>query len=414
MTQLCNGIDESLKYHTDIESKRDSLPYEIDGVVFKVNNIAEQTQLGMRSRDPRWAVAYKFKPRQATTKLRTITVQVGRTGRLTPVAELEPVNIGGVTVSRASLHNQSEIDRKDIRIGDTVIVERAGDVIPQVVKPIEDLRNGSEKKFKMPKKCPECGKKVHTSEDKKSTMCQNLGCPAQIRQGIRHFSWRAGMDIEGLGSKRVDMLVDSGLVDSIPALYRLTPEDLIELERFGETSAQALVDQIQGSKDRSLARVIFALGIPTVGGSTARILADVFKTIEALMQASEDELMRIESIGPEVAANIRGYFSSPDAQAMIRDLKELGLTMRSSEEAVASDALKGTTFVFTGKMENMTRGDAEKLVQSLGGQTSSSVSKKTDYVVAGPSAGSKLAKAEKLGIKVLTESEFESLVESLQ
>ncbi|MHA2425798.1 MAG: helix-hairpin-helix domain-containing protein, partial [Candidatus Thorarchaeota archaeon] len=243
---------------------------------------------------------------------------------------------------------------------------------------------------------------------------QNISCPAQLRRRLTNFSWRAGMDIEGLGAKRVDMLVDSGLVDSIPALYRLTVEDLLHIEGFGEISAHALVQQIELSKTRSLSRVVFALGIPSVGGATARILANEFKNIDALMQASENDLKMIESIGPEVAAKIIGHFSKPTVQTMIRELKELGLKMSSSEVGVSSDVLNGASFVFTGKLENMTRDDAEKLVQSLGGKTSSSVSKKTDYVVAGPKAGSKLAKAEKLGVKVLTEAEFVSLVESLQ
>ncbi|MFW9848685.1 MAG: NAD-dependent DNA ligase LigA [Candidatus Thorarchaeota archaeon] len=412
MTRLCHGIDEALKYHNEVEDIRDDLPYEIDGVVFKVNSIEEQTKLGMRSRDPRWAVAYKFKPRQATTKLNAITVQVGRTGRLTPVAELEPVKIGGVTVSRASLHNQSEIDRKDIRIGDTVIVERAGDVIPQVVKPIEDLRDGSETSFEMPSKCPVCGSIVSMSDDLKSSMCTNMNCPAQLRRGLSHFASRDGMDIEGLGSKRVNMLVDSGLVDSIPSLYRLKSEDLTSIERFGEISADSLIEQIQQSKNQPLDRVIFALGIPTVGRSTAGLLARKFHTIDELMNATEIQLLEIETIGPEIAANILDFFSSPEIQSMILELKDLGLDLTSKTVSSTGGSLEGLVFVFTGSLEKRPRSDTQKLVESLGGRASSSVSKNTDYVVAGPGAGSKLDKANKLGIKVITEAEFEELLKS--
>lgn len=404
-TRLCNGIEELLQYHQKMDEKRDSLDYEIDGVVFKVNSLASQEKLGMRTRDPRWAVAYKFKPRQATTKLLDITVQVGRTGRLTPVAELEPVNIGGVTVSRASLHNQSEIDRKDIRKGDTVIVERAGDVIPQVVKPIEDLRNGSEKKFKMPSKCPVCKSEVVMSDDKKSAQCPNISCPAQLRRGIEHFVSRDGLNIEGLGKKRVKQLMEEGLLTSIQSLFDIDVADLLEIERFGEASAEKLVAQIQSSKEQSLDRVIFALGIPTVGLSTARLLAREFSTIDNLMNASQNQLEHIDSVGPEVAKNIVSYFSNPSIRKMIHELQKRGLNMRNDVD-VSSDALSGMTFVFTGTLERMTRSEAQKMVENLGGKASSSVSAKTSYVVAGPGAGSKLEKAEKLGINVISEKDF--------
>ncbi len=410
-SKVCKGIQELLDYHRMMDEMRDSLEYEIDGVVYKVNSLPDQERLGMRTRDPRWAVAYKFKPRQATTKLLDITVQVGRTGRLTPVAELEPVNIGGVTVSRASLHNQSEIDRKDIRKGDTVIVERAGDVIPQVVKPIEDFRKGSERRFKMPSKCPVCKSEVIMSEDKKSAQCPNISCPAQLRRGIEHFVSRDGLNIEGLGKKRVKQLMDEGLLTSIQSLYDIEVSDLLAIERFGETSAEKLVAQIESSKSQSLDRVIFALGIPTVGLSTARLLAREFTTLDNLMKASQKKLEQIDSVGPEVAKNIISYFSNPSVKKMIQELKKRGLNMRTDSK-VSSSALSGMTFVFTGSLERMTRSDAEKMVEDLGGNASSSVSAKTTYVVAGPGAGSKLEKAMKLGIKVLSESEFESLIDS--
>ncbi|MFW9920415.1 MAG: NAD-dependent DNA ligase LigA [Candidatus Thorarchaeota archaeon] len=410
-TKICRGIDELLEYHRQMDDKRDTLEYEIDGVVFKVNSLKGQEILGSRTRDPRWAAAYKFKPRQATTKLLDITVQVGRTGRLTPVAELEPVNIGGVTVARASLHNQSEIERKDIRKGDTVIVERAGDVIPQVLKSIEALRIGSEKKFKMPSKCPVCKSEVIMSDDKKSAQCPNISCPAQLRRGIEHFVSRDGLNIEGLGKKRVQQLMDEGLLTSIQSLFDIEVADLLKIERFGETSAEKLVSQIQSSKSQPLDRVIFALGIPTVGLSTARLLAREFLTLDNLMKASQKQLEQIESVGPEVAKNINSYFSNPSIIKMIQDLKKRGLNMKSDVEAL-SDALSGMTFVFTGTLERMSRSEAQKMVEDLGGKTASSVSAKTTYVVAGPGAGSKLDQANKLGVKVLSESEFESLIES--
>ncbi|MDF1540879.1 MAG: NAD-dependent DNA ligase LigA, partial [Candidatus Thorarchaeota archaeon] len=390
LSRVCNGIEEAIQYHSELDDIRDNLPYEIDGVVFKVNQISEQEQMGMRSRSPRWAAAYKFKPRQASTKLKSVTVQIGRTGRLTPVAELDPVNIGGVMVKRASLHNQSEIDRKDIRIGDTVIVERAGDVIPQVVKPITELRTGKEKKFKMPKKCPECGSPIETSEDLKSSTCRNLNCPVQLRRGLTHFACRVGMDIEGLGPKRVKMLLDNGLVTSIPSLYRIKQEDLIAIERFGDTSAESLLEQITQSKTNSLDRVIFAFGIPNVGLTTARLLARKYRTIQELMDTTEEELVIIETIGPEVAGSISRFFSMDSVKKMISELANLGLTMKSEPITTGSAAFEGQTFVFTGKLENTTRDEAQKIVENLGGKTSSSVNKNTDYLIAGPGAGSKL------------------------
>jgi DNA ligase (NAD+) len=413
-TKICRGISDLINYHAKMDSLRDSLSFEIDGVVFKVNSLKSQDKLGSRTRDPRWAIAYKFKPRQATTRLQDVSVQVGRTGRLTPVAELEPVNIGGVTVSRASLHNQSEIDRKDIRVGDMVVVERAGDVIPQVVKPIKDLRKGNERRFELPKKCPICSSKVIMSADKKSAHCSNMNCPAQLRRGIEHFVSRDGLNIEGLGKKRVKQLIDAGLLTDIPSLFRLTVDDLLQVERFGDTSASNLVNQIQASKKQSLDRVIFALGIQNVGQSTARLLARNFGSMKKLMHAKASDLQSIETIGPEIADSILGYLSNESNRTMINELAGLGLNMTSTDMPKQAQVFKGLTFVFTGTLEQMTRDEAESLVEELGGKAASSVSKNTDYVVAGPGAGSKLAKAVKLGIKVLTESEFEGLVESFR
>ncbi|MFW9845026.1 MAG: NAD-dependent DNA ligase LigA, partial [Candidatus Thorarchaeota archaeon] len=410
-TRICNGIQEAFDFHRMIAEKRDDLPYEIDGVVIKVNSIADQEKLGMRVRDPRWAVAYKFKARQEMTKLLSITVQVGRTGRLTPVAELEPVNIGGVEVTRATLHNLSEIERKDIRIGDTVIVERAGDVIPQVVGPIEEKRSGSEKRYKLPTKCPICGKSIEVTDDKKTAICVNRSCPAQLSRSIGHFVCNAGMDIEGLGWKRVNQLIDSGLVTSFASLYSITVEDLTNLERFGDRSAQSLVDEISRSKERPFHSVLFGLGIPLVGYQTAKLLAREFASMERLMDASMDELVAIDSIGPEMAQSLINYFSDESTRKTINDLKEAGLAMSIVDEGSSEQPFAGMTFVFTGTLTKWSRNEAGELVEQLGGKNSASVSKKTTYVVAGPGAGSKLKKAQQLGVTILSEDQFADLIE---
>ncbi|MFW9861925.1 MAG: NAD-dependent DNA ligase LigA [Candidatus Thorarchaeota archaeon] len=409
LSRLCRGFDELLEYHRELEDKRDDLAFEIDGVVFKVNSKSNQEKMGFRARDPRWAIAYKFKPRAATTKLLDITVQVGRTGRLTPVAELDPVNIGGVTVSRASLHNQSEIERKDIRIGDTVIVVRAGDVIPQVERPVLDSRDGSERVFDMPLICPVCNSPIHMSNDKKLAQCPNFNCPAQLRRSIKHFASRSGMDIEGLGSKRVDQLVDAGIVTSLHSLYTLNIDDLLGLERFGERLALKILEQIEASKSLPLNRFIFALGIPNVGEQTAKILAYSFESVRDLISATESDLLRLDTIGPEIARSIVEYFEYEDTRSMVKDLIEAGLGKKTDLEE-AAQTLAGSTFVFTGALEKMDRRKAKELVESLGAKTSSSVSKNTIYVVAGPGAGSKLEKAKKLGIEILSEDEFIDLV----
>ncbi|MHA1661854.1 MAG: NAD-dependent DNA ligase LigA, partial [Candidatus Thorarchaeota archaeon] len=410
-TRICQGIQEALDFHAEVDEKRDNLPYEIDGVVIKINSIAHQQKLGMRVRDPRWAVAYKFKAQQETTTLLDITVQVGRTGRLTPVAELAPVNIGGVEVARATLHNLSEIERKDIRIGDTVIVERAGDVIPQVVGPVEKNRTGSEKRYKLPKSCPICGEDIEVTADKKYAACVNNSCPAQLSRSIGHFVCKAGMDIEGLGWKRVNQLIDSGLVTSFASLYSISIKDLTNLERFGDRSAQHLVDEISKSKARPFHSVLFGLGIPLIGYQTAKLLAREFGSIDRLMNVTMDELVAIDTIGPEMAQSIVRYFSNESARKTISELKEAGLTMTAEEESPTEQTFAGMTFVFTGTLTKWQRSEAGEIVEKLGGKASSSVSKKTTYVVAGPGAGSKLKKAEQLGVKVLTEDEFAALLE---
>ncbi|TFF94189.1 NAD-dependent DNA ligase LigA [Candidatus Thorarchaeota archaeon] len=410
LTRKFIGIQEALAYHQDVQEKRDDLPYEVDGVVFKVNNLEQQDKLGMRARDPRWAIAYKFRPRQATTKLKDITVQVGRTGRLTPVAELEPVRIGGVEVTRATLHNFSEVEKKRVLIGDTVLVERAGDVIPQVTKPLEDMRDGSEKSFRIPETCPVCGTQIFLSQDKKTARCTNVSCPAQLRRSIGHFVSRSGMDIMGLGKKRVDHLVDEGLVTGFASIYELEAEDLTELEGFAEKGAESLVEEIESSKSKSFDRLLFALGIPGVGTQMAKVLASRFQDMDALMHADRSDLEKIDGIGPEIAANITRYFDNKQTRDVISQLRKHGLPMSGSPIS-ESGPLSGKTFVFTGSLSTWTRSEASGLVESLGGRTSGAVSSKTDYVVAGEKAGSKLERAKKLGVNILDEDEFSNMVE---
>ncbi len=411
-TRVCKGIKEALQYHQKMETARDDLPYEIDGIVIKVNDLASQEQLGMRTRDPRWAIAYKFKPRSATTKMLDVTIQVGRTGRLTPVAELEPVNVGGVEVSRATLHNFSEVLRKDLRIGDTVIVERAGDVIPQVVKPIESVRDGSEREFRIPEKCPICRNPITVSHDLKTASCTNIDCLAQLRRRISHFASKGGMDIEGLGNRRINQLIDAGLVDSIASIYHLTAEQIGALERFGDRSSESLVEEIEKSKQRPFHNVLFALGIPLVGSQTAQLLTTHFGSMKRLQEATMDEMMQIETIGPEIAKSIAEFFSNKKTQSTIVDLTHVGINMSVDEtHALGSTGkLKDLTFVFTGTLTHWTRDEAAQLIQAQGGKITSSVSSKTDYVIVGTDPGSKLGKAQKLGVKTLTEDEFLKLL----
>jgi DNA ligase (NAD+) len=409
----CSTIDEALQYHQDMAEMRDDLPYEIDGVVYKIDRLAYRRRLGTRSHDPRWALAYKFRPRQATTTLREIEVQVGRTGRLTPVAVLEPVRIGGVEVSRASLHNQAEIERKDIRIGDVVLVERAGDVIPHIIAPIKEERDGSESVFHMPDRCPACGARVITSQDKKQTHCPNVDCPAQLRRRIAHYASREAMDIEGLGGKRAQQLIEAGLIDGLPSLYDLTQDELVPLERFADRSARNLLDAIEGSKERSLDRFLYALGIPHVGEHVARMLARNYRTLHDLMDASESELQQVPDVGPEVAHNIVGFFSEERNRHAIDGIERAGLVLDNPLYAgnQGRQPLDGLTFVFTGELERWSRGEVERYVEQLGGRATTTVSGETDYVVAGPGAGSKLTEAHQRGISVMDEAEFASFVD---
>jgi len=410
--RICRSPEEVQDFWAQMNEQREELPYEADGIVVKVNDRAQQERLGVRSRSPRFAVAYKFPPRQETTVVRDIEVQVGRTGALTPVARLEPVQVGGVTVSNATLHNQDEIERKDVRIGDTVIVQRAGDVIPEVVAVVKSKRTGRERKFKMPDRCPVCGSKVERPEGEVVARCINFACPAQVKARIEHFASRGGMDIEGLGTKLVEQLVEKGLVRSPADLYFLKKEQLVGLERMGEKSAENLLNALEASKDRPLARCIYALGIRHVGEHVAEVLAERFGSLEALMNASYEELEATPEVGPVVARSVRDFFDREDNVKAIERLREGGVKFPPVERRAAGEGkLAGKTFVFTGALSRFSRSEAEALVRQHGGRAASSVSKNTDFVVAGEKPGSKLAKAEKLGVKVISEEDFVKMLE---
>lgn len=408
----CRSLEEAIGFCRQMGERREELAFEMDGVVLKVNRLDQQARLGERSRSPRYSVAYKFAPRQATTVVRDIEVQVGRTGALTPVARLEPVRVGGVEVSNATLHNQDEIDRKDIRIGDTVVVQRAGDVIPEVVSVVTEKRTGSERKFRMPGNCPVCGAKAERPEGEVVTRCINFACPAQVKGRIEHFASRAAMDIEGLGTKLVDQLVEKRLVTSPADLYNLTHEQLAGLERMGDKSARNLLNAIEASKARPLARCLFALGIRHVGAHVADVLAREFGSLDALIAADEARLAGTYEIGPILARSIRGFLDNPSNLAAIERLRRAGVRFAPvpRQEEPAQSSFAGKTFVFTGALQRFTREEAEARVRERGGRAASSVSKKTDYVVAGEAAGSKLAKARSLGVKVITEDEFRALL----
>jgi len=408
--ELCSNIEECIRYFNRIYEIREELDYEIDGVVFKVSQLEYQRRLGEISRSPRWALAYKFPPTQATTKIKEIRVQVGRTGALTPVAILEPVEVGGVTVSRATLHNQDEIERKDVRVGDTVLIQRAGDVIPEVVKVIKEKRTGEEKKFKLPSRCPVCGTEVSQPPGEVVARCPNISCPARLKESIKHFASKQALDIEGLGDKIVEALVNRGMVKSIPDLYRLQKEDFLKLEGFAEKSAQNMINALEKSKKTTLDRLLYGLGIRHVGQHLAKVLAERYTDIASLSKASQEELLQIPEIGPEVAASIREFFASKENFKVISDLEKLGVKY-PVEKVRVEGKLKGLTFVFTGELENFTRDEAKRLVEKKGARVTSSVSKKTDYVVTGKNPGSKLDKAREYGVKIIGEEEFAKLIQ---
>jgi DNA ligase (NAD+) len=406
--KLCDGIENVLSYCTHWEDKREKLAYEIDGVVVKVNSIPIQNELGYTAKAPRWAIAYKYPARQENTVVKDIIVNVGRTGTLTPVAMLEPVQVGGVTVSRSTLHNMDEIDRLGVQIGDTVLVERAGEVIPHVLKVVKEAKD--RRPFHMPEKCPECGSTVHKAPDTVAYRCVNSACPAKRRESLLHFASRHAMNIDGLGEKIVDQLIEQSLVRDVADLFLLKLDKLIALERFAEKSAQNLLDEIAASKKASLARLIYALGISFVGERTGELLAGHFSSLEELASATQEQLEEVAEVGPKVAATITEFFSEPVNRQLIKKLSRAGVHPTMEKREFKSDKFAGKSFVFTGGLANRSREEAAELVKQHGGTISGSVSKKASYVVVGTDPGSKHDKAKSLGVPILTEKEFEKLL----
>ena len=409
--QRCRSIEEVLSFHAGTDGMRDSLPFEIDGIVVKLDRRTWQDQLGSKSRSPRWAIAYKFAPRKEITVIQDIAVSVGRTGTLTPLALLKPVEVGGVTISRATLHNADEVARKDVRVGDTVKVERAGDVIPAIAERVPVPGETRQAPFVMPDHCPVCGSAVAREGAYYYCTGQTV-CVAQLKGAIEHFASKSALDMDGMGKKTIAQLVDVGLVRDLADLYSLTKEQLLSLEGFADRSATLLMESIERSKSTSLDRLLMGLGIRQVGQHIARVLAKQFGTLAKLMSATQEELLQVREIGPEISTSLASFFSEERNRAVIARLIERGLTIAppSSEIAAGSESLAGKTFVFTGGLANYTRDQAKQLVEQQGGQVSSSVSKKTSFVVAGTDPGSKLDQARKLGVRVLTETEFTALV----
>jgi DNA ligase (NAD+) len=407
--KLVRSMDEVWAFIQEWEGKRDSLPYEIDGIVVKVDRTALQDELGFTGKAPRWAIAYKYAARAGITKLEDIRVQVGRTGKLTPVAMLAPVLIGGTTVRNATLHNLDEIERLGVKIGDWVQVERGGDVIPKVAKVIDDKDHPrGHKTFHMPENCPVCGMKVVRTEGEVDYRCVNANCPAKLRETILHFASRGVMNIDGMGDALVTQLTERGLVKNVADIYKLTKDDLLSLERMGDKSAQNILDEIEASKKLSLERVIYGLGMRFVGARTAQFLGEHFGSMEALEQAGVEELQNVNEVGPRIAESIVEFFSIPANRKLVERLGEAGLVFKGKKKERGTK-LAGKTFVLTGTLARHTRDEAKKMIEDAGGRVSGSVSKKTDYVVAGADAGSKLDKAKQLGIEVISEDEMERL-----
>jgi len=410
-SRLCRKLGEAVDYWKEWTENRDSLDYDCDGVVIKVNSTRQREALGVTAKFPRWAISYKFPARQATTRLNGIIVQVGRTGALTPVAILEPVKLSGTTISRATLHNEDEIRRKDIRIGDYVLLERSGDVIPKIVGSMKERRTGKEKKFIFPARCPACHSKTFKPEGEVVARCTNPSCPAKLRESILHFSARRAMDIEGLGEALVDQLLEKKLVGIIPDIYSLTYDDLVGLERMGPKSSRNLLEEIEKSKVNDISRLIFALGIRHVGERLAQTLAAHFRDVEKLAKAPLEELTGIEDVGPIVAESIVFFFQQPENLELLRKLKNAGLAFTSKKADIRKNQpLSGKTFVLTGKLEHYSRDEAKVLIEGLGGTVTDSISSKTAYLVVGEDPGSKLDKARKLGVPTLTESELIKLL----
>ncbi len=406
--KLCDGIETVTKYCEAWDSKREKLPYDIDGVVIKVNSTPLQNELGFTAKAPRWAIAYKYPARQETTVVNDILVQVGRTGTLTPVAILEPVQVGGVTVSRSTLHNMDEIDRLGLHIGDIVLIERAGEVIPHILKVVKEGK--PRKAFHMPKECPECGSAIHKVEGEVAYRCVNAACPAKRKESLLHYAGRHAMNIDGLGEKIVDQLVEKGLVKDVADLYSLKFDEIANLDRMAEKSAQNLLDEIEASKKNPLSRLIYALGIQFVGERTGQLLAEQFSSLEDLAAAEAEALEGINEVGPKVSESIVEFFSEPANRAILKKLHKAGVRPTAEKREIKSQKLAGKSFVFTGGLANRSREEAGELVLQHGGKVSGSVSKKTDYAVVGTDPGSKHDKAKELGVTILSESEFEKLL----
>jgi len=407
---LCKDQDAVFEQIVRWENERTGLAYDVDGLVIKVDEFEYREKLGQTIKNPRWAIAYKYPSLQAITRVEDIQVQVGRTGRITPVAHLEPVHLSGSTISRATLHNEDEIERKDIRLGDQVVIEKGGEIIPKVVSVVKAQRTGREKVYHFPKKCPVCNQSIVRLPEEADWRCINTNCPAQIKGRILHFASRSAMDIEGLGEALVDMLVDKAIVLSIDGIYELDRTSVIELERMGEKSAANLLDSIEKSKKRDFDHVLYAIGIPNVGIHASHILTKAYGSINALMKAKSEHLAEIDGIGDIIAGSIVDYFKNPINKRMIKNLHHHGLKFSRSIDQEPDTKLQGKTFVFTGEMEHLTRSDAQERVRKSGGYPSSTVSSKTDYLVVGNNPGFKYARAKKLGIRVISEKEFLSLI----
>jgi DNA ligase (NAD+) len=413
---LCQSDREVAEYYQKLSGERSELPFEMDGVVAKVNDLQQQERLGSTSRAPRWALAIKFESMQAETVVERIKVQVGRTGALTPVARLRPVNVGGVTVSRATLHNEDEIRHKDVRIGDRVVVQRAGDVIPEIVRPVPEKRTGEETVFEFPSTCPVCGGEVRRLPGEAAHRCMNMSCPAKLMQDLKHFVSKSGLDIEGLGEKWIEKLVELGWLKTPADIFRLRKEDLVTLERMGSKLADNILHAIEEARQNAtLERFISALGMRMVGWETAKLLARHYRNMDELAAASEEELQRIEDIGPEIASSIRSFFHDPSNQRLLEDFKKVRLwpesgSYREKGEEEQGRSLEGKKFIFTGSLQSMTRSRARELVEQAGGEVVGSVSRKLDYVVVGQDPGSKLDKARDLGLQTIGEDEFRELV----
>ncbi len=410
--RLCKSIADVKTFCDEWGVKRSSLPYDIDGVVVKVDALVQQEELGAVAKSPRWAIAYKYPAQQMETKLKAITLQVGRIGTITPVAELEPVFVGGTTVSRATLHNEDYIRELDIRINDTVIVEKGGDVIPKVSEVNLKKREKNSSPFKFSQKCPECGAKIFRPHDEAAYYCENFECPAQVRGRIEHFAQRRAMNIEGLGEAVIDLLVRENLIHNIADLYDLKKNQIASLERMGEKSAQNLIDGIEASKELPFHRLLFGIGIRFVGEGVAKLIANEFRSIEKLRKATEDELTAVDGIGPRIAESVVRFFKDKQSLQLVDRLIKAGLQTKAEKKKISNSSIAGKTFVLTGGLGSMSRDEAKEKIESLGGKSSSSVSKKTDFVIVGTDAGSKLQKAQELGVKTITEKEFLAMIGS--